>query len=215
MSLYLCIVVLLGLVISYYWARVLHLVRKIRRKTGASAQLLPAEPLGRVLRVVWYPTVAGWIAGPFVAAGLALRQQSDFGSLPIVLRPWLVSPLLYLPATAIALLAFVATLICWKRMGSSWRMGINPGEKTSLVVTGPYAFVAHPIYGLQQLLVLASLAILPTPWMLAVAVIEVLFLNWEASREERHLVSVHGDLYANYRKQVGRFLPRSWRRAAS
>lgn len=213
MSLYLATLLLLSLLLSWYWARVLHLVRKIRRKTGSSAQLLPKEPLGRALRIVWYPAVAAWIAAPFVTAYLLYRADLSPAALPAFARPVLVTPALYLPAALIAVLSFIATLICWKKMGKSWRMGINPGEKTTLIVTGPYSYVAHPIYALQQLLALASLAILPSPWMLVVALIEILFLNWEASREEQHLTSVHGDAYTLYRKQVGRFAPRSWRKA--
>lgn len=200
-----------GLVMSFYWARVLKLVRKTRKKTGASAQLVPREPLGRALRIVWYPTVAVWVAHPWI--NVAWPTLLGGTELPAVLTPVVNTPLLWGPALAVLFAALWGTLVCWRRMGKSWRMGINPGEKTELVVSGPYAYVAHPIYALQQVLAVASLAVLPSPVMMAVAVIEVAFLNWEASREEIYLKQVHGEAYAGYRARVGRFIPRSWRAA--
>lgn len=205
MTFYSYILILLGIIVGFYWARVLKLVRKTRLKTGRSAQLLPKETLGKVLRIVWYPTVALWCLHPWIT--LAASHYS-LGAFARVVLPLLNSQWLYLPGAVLAIAAMWGTLICWRRMGTSWRMGINPGEKTELVVAGPYAYVAHPIYGLQQLLVIASLAILPSPLMLAVTAIEIIFLNWEASREERYLCQVHGEIYAGYRRRVGRFLPK-------
>jgi protein-S-isoprenylcysteine O-methyltransferase Ste14 len=51
-------------------------------------------------------------------------------------------------------------------MGKSWRMGINPNEKTQLIVSGPYAYIRHPIYAIQSLMLLASMILLPSPLML-------------------------------------------------
>jgi protein-S-isoprenylcysteine O-methyltransferase Ste14 len=187
-----------------YWARVLRLAQKARRRTGRAANLIPAEPLGRLLRLVWFPTVAAWIAVPLITY---FRHR-----LPPFLRPIYSSPPLAWSAFAIAVAAFVATLICWKRMGKSWRMGIAPGEVTQLVVTGPYAYVRHPIYALSCLLMLCTLTIVPSPLMAAVAVIHITLLIWESSREEQHLTSLHGELYTRYAAQVGRFVPTPARR---
>ena len=46
--------------------------------------------------------------------------------------------------------------------------------------------------------------------MLAAGVIHLVLLQWEASREERYLLGVHGDVYGSYRNSVGRFIPRSF-----
>ena len=109
----------------------------------------------------------------------------------------------------IAIAAFIATLICWKKMGKSWRMGINPDDKTQLIITGPYSFVRHPIYALSSLLMICTVVILPSPIMLVCGVIHIAFLNWEASREELYLVRLHGEDYAGYARRTGRFFPRS------
>jgi protein-S-isoprenylcysteine O-methyltransferase Ste14 len=112
-------------------------------------------------------------------------------------------------AVAVAVGAWVATLVCWKKMGKSWRMGINPAEKTQLIVSGPYAYVRHPIYALSSVLVIASAVAVPTILMICVAVVHCALLQWEARREERYLLGVHGQPYADYVGSVGRFVPRS------
>jgi protein-S-isoprenylcysteine O-methyltransferase Ste14 len=190
----------IGLLVGAYWARVLKMAYKTKLRTGRAANLVPTEPLGLALRVIWYPAVALWIALPLLAG---------FGK-PLT-RPWFVVPIVAWIAAAIALAAFIATLICWKRMGTSWRMGINPDETTPLIVTGPYAYVRHPIYALSSLLMLATLAALPTTPMAIVAAVHLVLLQWEARREERHMLATHGQRYGDYLARVGRFIPKSTR----
>jgi protein-S-isoprenylcysteine O-methyltransferase Ste14 len=203
--LYLACVLIVGLVAGYYWTRVLKLVVKTRRKTGQSAQLVPVEPLGRALRIIWYPAVAAWVLVPLTTAALSFAGAG----LPRVMQPLFVRLPLALAGTLVALLGMWATLICWRKMGKSWRMGINPGEKTELVVSGPWAYVAHPIYALSSLIMWGTLATLPSPLMLVAGFFHLFFLQWEARREEQNLINVHGETYANYLRHVGRFLPRS------
>lgn len=190
---------LIGLMMAAYWARVLRLAQKARRRTGRAGNLIPAEPVGQLMRVVWFPTVVAWIAVPLVTY---FRRR-----LPAALEPWYHVPWVSWAVLAVAVAAFVATLVCWKRMGKSWRMGINPGEQTELVVTGPYAYVRHPIYALSSLLMLCTLAIVPSPLMAVVAAAHIVLLQWEARREERYMTRVHGGLYTRYAERVGRFVP--------
>jgi len=80
-------------------------------------------------------------------------------------------------------------------------------------VTGPYEYVRHPIYALSSLLMIASALVIPSPFMIGLALIHVTCLQWEARREEAHLIATHGKSYAEYRRRVGRFLPRVSRKA--
>ena len=141
-----------GGIVGAYWARVLRLVVKARRATGRTANLVPPEPLGRLLRIVWYPTVVAWIAIPFYVAFFGAKA-------PAALRRFYYEPFSQWVGAAVAFAALGATLVCWKRMGTSWRMGIDPGEKTRLIVAGPYAYVRHPIYALSSLLMLATVLV--------------------------------------------------------
>lgn len=194
----------IGVIIAAYWWRVLRMAYKMRRRTGRAANFVPTEPLGKLLRLIWQPVVWLWIAHPLASAFLAQP--------PAALRLLYLSLPVRWAAVIVAILAFVLTRLCWKRMGKSWRMGIDPAERTSLVITGPYAYVRHPIYALSSLLMIATVIALPTPLMIAVAIPHLLLLQWEARREERHLCRVHGQPYERYRMDVGRFIPRSLHR---
>ena len=192
----------IGLLVGAYWARVLRLVFKTRKRAGHGANFLPPEPLGRVLRIIWYPAVVAWIILPFVTARFPRVEFIGFRMM------WNDSSIVWC-AVAIAAIAFVATLVCWKKMGRSWRMGIDPNERTQLIVTGPYAYVRHPIYALQCVLLVTSFIAVPTIAMLIVVAIGFSLLQWEARREERYLVEKHGAEYEDYLRQVGRFVPRT------
>jgi protein-S-isoprenylcysteine O-methyltransferase Ste14 len=199
--------VVIGLLMGLYWLKVLALVARTKRTVGRAANFIPPEPLGRLLRWIWIPVVVLWIflplLTPFVADLPWLLAPVDFPGSPII--GW--------TAVAVALTAFALTWVCWIKMGTSWRMGIDPGERTRLVFHGPYAYVRHPIYGLSQILMLMALAALPGPLMLVIAAFHVALMQWEVRREEKYLVLLHGEAYAHYMQAVGRFWPRfgSWK----
>jgi protein-S-isoprenylcysteine O-methyltransferase Ste14 len=192
---------LTGLIAGAYWGRVIKLVLKTRRLTGKAGNFWPAEPIGRALRLIWYPLVVVWITVPLV--------RGLFSPSAALLQPVYAIPVLQYASVLIVLVAFGLTLVCWKRMGKSWRMGIDPGEKTQLVLSGPYAYVRHPIYALQALIIAASAVAVPVPLMIAAAFLLIGLLVWEARREEQYLLRVHGEAYARYLGMVGGFIPRS------
>jgi protein-S-isoprenylcysteine O-methyltransferase Ste14 len=184
-----------GLILLAYWARVTRMAYKMRRQTGRGANFIPTEPLGKMLRILWQPIVWLWIALPFAAAFTSIFHPLY----PSLIVQWI--------GVVIALFAWIATRSCWKRMGKSWRMGIDPNEKTVLVFTGPYAYVRHPIYALSSLMMIATVMVLPDPIMIGIAVIHLLLLQWEARREEKNLSRIHGQQYDQYLTKVGRFVP--------
>jgi protein-S-isoprenylcysteine O-methyltransferase Ste14 len=192
---------MLGFLLLAYWGRVIRMAYKARRQTGRAGNLIPPEPLGRMLRLIWTPVILVWIAQPFLTA---IASRPPFLWRPfysIAAFPWL--------SAAIVAAAFAVTWRCWKQMGRAWRMGIDPGEQTTLITTGPFARVRHPIYGLSQAMMLATLLALPSPLLLAAAIIHVTLLQWESRREESHLLKLHGEPYAQYRAATGRFVPKA------
>jgi protein-S-isoprenylcysteine O-methyltransferase Ste14 len=191
--------VLIGLIVAIYWGRVLRLMGKIRRKVAHSANVVPPGALGWFTRALWFPVVFLWILIPLVGPFVQVRF-------------WLLQPLFYLPGLGwvglvVAAGSLIFTWICWRQMGSSWRMGIDPAEKTSLIVTGPYAYIRHPIYALSSALMLATVAADPAPLMLGVAFVHLVLLQLEARREEQYLARIHGQPYLDYCEKVGRFVP--------
>jgi len=194
--------VIIGLILAIYWLRVLQMVLRTKREQGRAANFVPPEKLGRMLRIIWIPTVLLWILLPLTLpfiTGLPMGlERFDFSGRAIV--GWV--------AAAVAVVAFALTWVCWINMGKSWRMGIDPNEKTQLVFNGPFAYVRHPIYGLSQVLVLAALAAWPSVVMLVIAALHMFFMQWEVRREDKYLVALHGPAYAEYMKHVNRFWPR-------
>ena len=195
----------IGLIIALYWGQVIRMAQKARRKTGRAANFVPQEPLGRLLRVLWIPVVVLWVAIPFLVSLAHVHSA--------VLDPLLASPWLAWPMFAIVLTCYLLSRVCWRAMGKNWRMGIDPGERTSLIAFGPFAYVRHPIYALSQMMMLATAIAIPSPLMIACAVLHILLLQWEARREERHMLAMHGSAYSDYCQRVRRFFPR-WRPSA-
>jgi protein-S-isoprenylcysteine O-methyltransferase Ste14 len=191
---------LLGLVIAGYWGRVIRMAQKARRKTGRAANFLPAEPIGRVLRFIWVPVVVLWVAHPFFTASVAHP--------PAPLRPLWQTAWAGFAGAALAASCFLATRACWKAMGAHWRMGIDPAERTALLIDGPFAYVRHPIYALSQAMMLATVIAIPSPVMIALALLHIGLMQWEAAREEKYLSQIYGRQYLDYRARVGRFIPR-------
>ena len=198
---------IVGLILLIYWVRVLQMVRKARKTAGHDANFIPREPLGRALRILWIPTVVLWIFVPILTAFIPRKYLGNLW----FFRPLFYNAIVQWVTVAVAIVAFIITWICWRNMGKSWRMGINPDEKTELVFTGPFAYVRNPIYGLSQLLMLCAILVAPMPLMFIVGAIHVLFMQWEVRREEKYLLSQHGEAYRGYLRNVGRFLPRSFR----
>jgi protein-S-isoprenylcysteine O-methyltransferase Ste14 len=194
---------LIAATMAAYWYRVLRMARKQRTHSGRAANLIPAEPLGRALRILWAPAIITWIGHP-----IAAMLWTDP---PAPLRPLFDPGWARWICAAAVLAGFLITRQCWRRMGKSWRMGIDPAEKTQLVFDGLFAYVRHPIYALSAGMMLATMAALPSPLMLAAGAIHMFLLLWESAREERNLLAVHGDAYEAYRRHVGRIVPRSCR----
>src|SRR5580658_9296769 len=109
---------LIGILIAIYWARVMHLARKIRRRAGHTANVIPPSKWGRITRAIWFPIVILWILIPLTGSFIHWPWP--------ILNPLFDSPSLQFAALIVALAAFILTWICWQKMGKSWRMGIDP-----------------------------------------------------------------------------------------
>ena len=186
-----------------YWVIVGAMSWRVRRRTRRLAGVVPEQALERRLWLAWVPMVVLWMALPMIAMH---GHDAPLG-VPAWAREGAYASVRVLGAIA-AIVALVATIECWKRMGKSWRMAVTPGEKTELVTTGLYRSIRHPIYALSILLSTATAVVLPTWPMIAIALLNATLVNLKARNEERHLLATHGDAYAAYLAGTGRFLPR-------
>lgn len=93
-------------------------------------------------------------------------------------------------------------------MGTAWRIGVDPTERTDLVTSGPFAFVRNRI-STAALITFTGLAF-TTPNLVALAGLAVVYTGTQMQVrvvEEPHPLATHGRAYTNYAARVGRFLP--------
>lgn len=107
----------------------------------------------------------------------------------------------------------IATMLAQRAMGASWRVGVDADEVTSLVTSGPFAFVRNPVFAAMLPAGLGLALVAPNP--VALVGVGALLAAVELQTrvvEEPYLLATHGDRYADYTARVGRFAPRLGRR---
>ncbi len=158
---------------------------------------------GRPGSLQWLAGV-GFIAAILAGAAAPLLQLLDILTPMAVLdAPWIQSIGIVLAVAGIA-----ATLYAQRDMGSSWRIGVDPSETTTLVRHGVFGLVRNPIFA--AMLIFAAGITLMTPNPLALAALVVLWVTIELHVrvvEEPYLNAVHGRAYRDYCGAVGRFVP--------
>lgn len=104
--------------------------------------------------------------------------------------------------------AVVAVFVAQLAMGPSWRVGVDPAERTDLVVRWPFTLVRNPIFTTMAIGSF-GLALLAPTWIgLAAAVLLLVSLEYQVRNvEEPYLRATHGARYREYAASVGRFLP--------
>ncbi|MFP5501550.1 MAG: methyltransferase family protein [Candidatus Sericytochromatia bacterium] len=110
-----------------------------------------------------------------------------------------------------AVLSALGVIVMWlaqSRMGQSWRFGPDREETPPLVTEGIFRWVRNPIYLSMLLAGLGIFLMLPDAMVFAALVLGVATLNMLARLEEEFLAGVHGASYLDYKRRVGRFLPR-------
>ncbi|GAA4626328.1 methyltransferase family protein [Cellulomonas oligotrophica] len=155
------------------------------------------------------PGSAQWWAGILFTAALVLAAAG-----PTLLLAGVGPASAHLPAALqglgalITVLGFLAVLAAQMGMGSSWRIGVDPTERTALVTSGAFALVRNPVFA-AMVTALTGLT-LPVPTAVTAAALVCLVLAVQLQVrvvEEPYLRRTHGDHYAQYASRVGRFVP--------
>ncbi|SDE91364.1 Protein-S-isoprenylcysteine O-methyltransferase Ste14 [Blastococcus fimeti] len=153
------------------------------------------------------PADAGWWGGVLFVAAIVLGLA---GPLLAVVGVVPASPPLAVQVAGllVALAGFAATLAAQTGMGASWRIGVDPGERTELVTTGVFAHVRNPIFTAMVAAQLGVVLMVPT-WVsvLALGALGVAVQVQVRAVEEPYLRSVHGAAYDTYAAATGRFVP--------
>ncbi len=114
--------------------------------------------------------------------------------------------------TALGLVGFVWT---HRELAGNWSPCVEPARAGSLVTTGPYRWVRHPMYT-SFFLYYIGLALLMSNWvasLLPLATFVWMYAN-RVRREEVVMLEQFGDVYRAYAEKTGRLVPRFGRRAA-
>jgi protein-S-isoprenylcysteine O-methyltransferase Ste14 len=155
--------------------------------------------------------VLEWLAGGLFVAGLAMvalaLALATSGALDPVAA--LDGPVAHVLGIALAVGGIFATFGAQLAMGDSWRVGVDPDERTELVTDGPFALVRNPIYSAMLPTIIGLLLMVPSVLTVAGFIVLLAGLELQVRRvEEPYLLEVHGDAYVRYASRVGRFVPR-------
>jgi protein-S-isoprenylcysteine O-methyltransferase Ste14 len=169
------------------------------RRTGDTGWRLDSGPVGS----------RRWWAKLLFLAALVLGLAGPVGGLagldPV---PLLDHPGVRVAGLAVAVAGVVATLLAQTAMGTSWRIGVDEAERTTLLTTGAFRIVRNPIFTAMTVTSLGLALAVPNPVSLAATIVLVASIQVQVRTvEEPYLLRTHGDAYASYAAAVGRFLP--------
>jgi protein-S-isoprenylcysteine O-methyltransferase Ste14 len=155
------------------------------------------------------PGSARWWAGVLFAAALVAGLLGPVVALagfdPIAA---LDRSAVAIPGVVLAVAGIVATVVTQAAMGTSWRIGVDPAERTGLVTTGPFAIVRNPIFTAMAITGIGLALMVPNVVALAGAVVLIIALHLQVRVvEEPYLLATHGNTYQHYAATTGRFLP--------
>jgi len=171
-----------------------------RRRTGSTGF---RGVSGRLGSAEWFAG-AGFVAAPAVAVLASILQLLDVVAPVAVLHaPWI-----QIGGIVVAIVGIFATVYAQLDMGDSWRIGVDPGETTTLVRTGVFGWVRNPIFTAMITFGFGIALVTPNPVALAGFLLLVATIELQVRIvEEPHLLTVHGDDYRSYLTNVGRFMP--------
>lgn len=100
-------------------------------------------------------------------------------------------------------------LAIWARMilGKNWSSSVTIKQDHSLILTGPYAFVRHPIYSGILLALLGSAVIVGRIRILIFVPILLIGFLIKSRKEERFMTEKFGRQYEEYRQHTKALIP--------
>lgn len=169
-----------------------------RRRTGDSGLRLHAERN----TPQWWAKLGFGIA---ILVGLAAPVAAVAGldNLPPLDAPWL-----HVAGIALAVTGIVLTVAAQYSMGNSWRIGVDPNERTGLVTDGAFRVVRNPVFSAMAITAAGLAMIIPN--LVSIIGLASLIAALEIQVrlvEEPYLLRTHPDQYRTYARSVGRFTP--------
>ena len=150
------------------------------------------------------------VGGILFFTGVLLGGINPALALADVIPAWdeLDTPAAHVAGLALCAVGIVGTFAAQMAMGASWRIGVDPEERTELVTGGLFDFCRNPIYTFMVIAWLGFALLVPSWVALAAGVLLISGIQIQVRLvEEPHLLRAHGEPYRAWASRVGRFLP--------
>jgi protein-S-isoprenylcysteine O-methyltransferase Ste14 len=159
----------------------------------------------------------GWrLGGPRTAAGLLAHTSIVLGVVALMAAPWVASEsardaawtVSGMVGAALGALGLALVVAAQFGLGSSWRIGVDPAERTDLVTDGLYRWIRNPIFTGMLAWAVAIALLVPGPLAFVGAALLVLAVEVQVRAvEEPYLRGAHGERYRRWTARTGRFVP--------
>ncbi len=153
--------------------------------------------LGRLYRLVSLGSVAAVLLYSLAPTG----WYAYLGPLT-----WLEGAAVTAVGVTLLVLAFIWVLIAQAQMGTSWRIGIDEENETTLVTGGLFRFSRNPIFLGMRLNLLGLFLVMPNALTLALWLLGDVAIQMQVFLEEAYLQRQHGDTYRQYQAVTPRYL---------
>ncbi len=184
----------IGLLIVWLVTSVVVRVALHRRSTGSSGI---AAVTARPGSLEWFATALFVVS--LVAAGVGLfvaKGDSEWSAREI-------------GGGVLAAVGVLVTFAAQSSMGRSWRIGVDPTERTALRTEGMFAIVRNPIFTAMAMTLIGFAALSSHPLVFTGIVVFVVSIELQVRYvEEPYLSATHGADFQDYASKVGRFVPR-------
>lgn len=119
---------------------------------------------------------------------------------------WLEHVLLQIVGCALLVGALGWITVAQAQMGNAWRVGIDQKNQAPLIQHGLFRYSRNPIFLGTRATLLGFFLVLPNALTLLALVLGDSLLQIQVRLEEEFLQQTHGEPYAEYRRQVRRWL---------
>jgi protein-S-isoprenylcysteine O-methyltransferase Ste14 len=154
-------------------------------------------------------------------AALALLAPFWFGGIVLyaTLPSWIMFLSIPLPdwfrliVVCVTVPGIPFTVWSYRTLGKNWVHALEPSKflqrkKETLVTSGPYHYIRHPIYSGAFTFIIAQ-ALVAANWLLLLSALGILTIFYmQIDKEEAMLIDRFGDEYREYMKRTPRFIPK-------
>jgi protein-S-isoprenylcysteine O-methyltransferase Ste14 len=154
--------------------------------------------------------------GIFILVGLRLAGLAGMaGLIAYLIDPahmaWAAVPLpVWLRWMGVGLALIAGSLLVWmfRTLGRNLTDTVVTRKQHTLVTTGPYRWVRHPMYASAALAIVGNSLVAANWFIFAAGCLALSLLVIRTRKEEQNLIAKFGDEYRDYMQRTGRFVPR-------